>query len=114
MLCDKCLNKTICKYYDFLINAPMIVNIEYCEKINIKSTQPETMKNPNDNVKLLKFKEPIDYSKLDIPKEEDTADVTSFEQEERIIVDLFNHEEIKSCSITDILIGGNDDNEEEN
>lgn len=108
MLCDKCSNKSICKYYDFLVNAPMIIHIESCEKANIKSVQPINQ-NPNDNVALLKFKEPIDYSKIEginLEQEE-----TYEEEEERILVNLSECGEIESSSFSDILIGGNDDKE---
>ena len=31
MLCDNCSNKNICKYFAFLIKAPMIVEIKNCD-----------------------------------------------------------------------------------
>ena len=106
MLCDKCLNRTICKYYDFLKNAPMIINIESCEKARMTIEQP-TFKNPNDNVTLLNnFKQPIDYSKFNSPEEEEV-----FDDEERIIVDLSETTEEKGKSILDLLMEGENDND---
>ena len=101
MLCDKCLNRTICKYYAFFADAPMIVNIESCEKAIIPAEQP-TFKNPNDNVALLNFKQPIDYSQFNIPQEEDEA----IEDEEKVFVDLSQQAEEKEISMMDLLLEG--------
>ena len=81
MLCDKCLNRTICKYYAFFADAPMIVTIESCEKARMNVEQP-IFKNPNDNIALLNFKQPIDYSQFDIPQEEnDEINLDDFDVE---------------------------------
>ena len=99
MLCDKCLNKGICKYRSFLANAPMIVTIESCERFEAKQTIVHT--NPNDNVALLNFKEPIDYSKFNTKREEEIVE----EEEERVFVDLSEDHSNKVVSITDLLLG---------
>ncbi len=102
MLCDKCLNRTICKYYAFFADAPMIVNIESCEKVRMPAEQP-TFKNPNDNVALLNnFKQPIDYSQFNIQQEEEET----VEDEERVFVDLSQQTEEKETSIMDLLLEG--------
>ena len=103
MLCDKCLNRTICKYYAFFADAPMIITIESCEKANIPIEQP-IFKNPNDNIVPLNFKQPIDYSKFDIPQEEE-----EIEDEEKVFVDLSQPTEEKETSIMDLLLKGEDD-----
>ena len=100
MLCDKCLNRTICKYYAFFADAPMVINIESCEKA-IFNKQTE-MKNPNENIALLNFKQPIDYSQLDIPQEKEEID----ENEERVFVDLSQQTEEKEISMMDLLLEG--------
>lgn len=102
MLCDKCLNRTICKYYAFFADAPMIVNIESCEKAIMPAKQP-TFKNPNDNVALLNFKQPIDYSQFDIPQEENDETI---EDEEKVFVDLSQQTEEKEISMMDLLLEG--------
>ena len=99
MLCDKCLNKGICKYRSFLANAPMIVTIESCERYEGKPTIVHN--NPNDNVTLLNFKEPIDYSKFNTKQEEEIVE----EEEERVFVDLSEDHSNKVVSITDLLLG---------
>ena len=99
MLCDKCLNKGICKYRSFLANAPMIVTIESCERFETKQTVIHS--NPNENMTLLNFKEPIDYSKFDIKREEEITE----EDEERVFVDLSEDHGNKVVSITDLLLG---------
>ena len=104
MLCDKCLNRAICKYYAFFADAPMIVNIESCEKANFKTSYIKN--NPNDNVALLNFKQPIDYSQFNIPsQEEEEID----ENEEKITVNLSECAEPKYDSMLDILIGDDND-----
>ena len=80
MLCDKCLNRTICKYYAFFADAPMVINIESCEKAIMSVKQP-TLKDPNDNVALLNFKQPIDYSQFNIPQEENDEEYVSLDEE---------------------------------
>lgn len=103
MLCDKCLNRTICKYYAFFADAPMVVNIESCEKANFKTSCVKN--NPNDNIALLNFKQPIDYSQMGI-KEEKVEE----EPGEKITVDLSECNEPAHVDIMDLLIG-DDDNE---
>jgi hypothetical protein len=103
MLCVKCLNKTICKYYAFFADAPMVVNIESCEKANFKTNCVKN--NPNDNIALLNFKQPIDYSQMGI-KEEKVEE----EPGEKITVDLSECNEPEHVDIMDLLIG-DDDNE---
>lgn len=107
MLCDKCLNRTICKYYAFFADAPMIINIESCEKAIMSVEQP-IFKNPNDNVALLNFKQPIDYSQFNIPQEEDEA----IEDEEKVFVDLSQQAEEKEISMMDLLLEGENENVE--
>lgn len=99
MLCDKCLNKGICKYRSFLANAPMIVTIESCERFEGKQTIVHN--SPNDNVTLLNFKEPIDYSKFNTKQEEEIIE----EDEEKVFVDLSEDHSNKVVSITDLLLG---------
>ena len=102
MLCDKCLNRTICKYYAFFADAPMIVTIESCEKARM-TTEQLTFKSPNDNIALLNnFKQPIDYSKFNIPQDEEEID----EEEERVFVDLSQQTEEKEISMMDLLLEG--------
>ena len=107
MLCDKCLNRTICKYYAFFADAPMVINIESCEKAIMSVEQP-TFKNPNDNVALLNFKQPIDYSQFNIPQEEDET----IEDEEKVFVDLSQQAEEKEISMMDLLLEGENENAE--
>lgn len=104
MLCDKCLNRTICKYYAFFADAPMIINIESCEKASFKTSHVKS--NPNDNIALLNFKQPIDYSQLGI-KEETIEE----EPEEKITVDLSENNEPEHVTIMDILIGDGEEND---
>ena len=106
MKCDKSLKRTICKYYAFFADAPMIVNIESCEKAIMSVEQP-TFKNPNDNVALLNFKQPIDYSQFNIPQEEDDEII---EDEEKVFVDLSQQTEEKETSIMDLLLEGENEN----
>lgn len=101
MLCDKCLNKNICKYFAFFADAPMQITIENCEKY-MSNIKPSVIhQNPNDNVSLLQFKEPIDYSKFNLPQSEPEVQ----EDEERITVDLTEDHNCKVTSITDLLLG---------
>ena len=102
MLCDKCLNRTICKYYAFFADAPMVVTIESCEKARMAIEQP-TFKNPNDNVALLNFKQPIDYSQFDIPQKKDDETI---EDEEKVFIDLSQQTEEKEISMMDLLLEG--------
>ena len=107
MLCDKCLNRTICKYYAFFADAPMIVNIESCEKARMTIEQP-TFKSPNNNIALLNnFKQPIDYSKFNMSQDEEEID----EEEERVFVDLSQQTEEKEISMMDLLMEGENDND---
>ena len=107
MLCDKCLNRTICKYYAFFADAPMIVTIESCEKARFPAEQPK-FKNPNDNIALLNnFKQPIDYSKFDIPQEEEEE----IDEEERVFVDLSQQTEEKEISMMDLLLEGENEDD---
>ena len=107
MLCDKCLNRAICKYYAFFADAPMVINIESCEKARMIIEQP-TFKSPNDNVALLNnFKQPIDYSKFNISQDEEEID----EEEERVFVDLSQQTEEKEISMMDLLMEGENDND---
>ena len=100
MLCDKCLNRNICKYFAFIADAPMQITIDTCEKY-LSNVQP-VQQNPNDNVALLRFKEPIDYSKFNLPQ---TEQEVQEEEEERITVDLSEEHSCKVTSITDLLLG---------
>lgn len=102
MLCDKCLNKNICKYFAFFADAPMQITIENCEKYVSNNKPSTTYQNPNDNVALLHFKEPIDYSKFNLPQSEPEVQE---EEEERITVDLSEEHKCKVTSITDLLLG---------
>ena len=105
MLCDKCINRNICKYYSFFVDAPMQITIESCEKYKCNEKQNVIKyQNPNDNMALLKYKEPIDYSKLNLQQfEEETSQ--DDEEEERIVVDLSEQHVDKITSITDLLLG---------
>ena len=107
MLCDKCLNRAICKYYAFFADAPMVINIESCEKARMTIEQP-TFKSPNDNIALLNnFKQPIDYSKFNMSQDEEEID----EEEERVFVDLSQQTEEKEISMMDLLMEGENDND---
>lgn len=97
MLCDKCLNKGICKYRSLLANAPMVVTIESCERF--ESKQPVI--NNQNNQNAFKYKEPIDYSKFDIEQKEEIIE----EEEEKVFVDLSKDHSNKVVSITDLLLG---------
>ena len=107
MLCNKCLNKNICKYFAFFVDAPMIINIESCEKFAGKETPS------NNNIycptapEQFVFKTPIDYSKFRMPKTEDNVVPLDIEEteEERITVDLSQAHEDKVVSISDLLLG---------
>jgi hypothetical protein len=77
----------------------MIVTIESCERFQGK--QNIIHNNPNDNVALLNFKEPIDYSKFNTKQEEEIIE----EEEERVFVDLSEDNSSKVVSITDLLLG---------
>ena len=102
MLCDKCLNKNICKYFAFFVDAPMQIIIENCEKY-VSNIKPSTVSlNPNDDIALLRFKEPIDYSKFNLSQ---TDQEVQEEEEERITVDLSQVHENKVVSISDLLLG---------
>ena len=107
MLCDKCLNRAICKYYAFFADAPMVINIESCEKARMTIEQPR-FKSPNDNIALLNnFKQPIDYSKFNMSQDEEEID----EEEERVFVDLSQQTEEKEISMMDLLMEGENDND---
>ena len=97
MLCDKCLNRTICKYFTIFADAPMVINIESCEKAKFNEVKSNDVFQP-------KFKKPIDYSKFDIPQEEE-----EIEDEEKVFVDLSQPTEEKETSIMDLLLEGEDD-----
>ncbi len=99
MLCNNCSNRTICKYYAFFADAPMVIDIESCEKYSSKAQKNVPTHSYPDNT--LQFKEPIDYSKFNIPDKVTTID----EKEERITVDLSEDHSSKVVSITDILLG---------
>lgn len=104
MLCDKCLNKNICKYYAFFADAPMIINIESCEKYSTKQISSSDDKHhPEQFI----FKTPIDYSQFKQPEENITL-LENEEEVERITVDLSQEHNDKVVSITDLLLG--DDN----
>ena len=101
MLCNKCLNKNICKYFAFFVDAPMIINIESCEKFAGKETPSNNNIYCPTTPEQFVFKTPIDYSQFE--KQEDTE---SFEiEEERITVDLSQVHEDKVVSISDLLLG---------
>ena len=105
MLCDNCINKAICKYYAFLVAAPLEVKIESCEKF--VSKQPIQQQQHIQNSQFV-FKEPIDYSKFET--KDDTV-LLSNEEEEKITVDLSQAHDAKVVSITDLLLGEDEDNE---
>jgi hypothetical protein len=100
MLCDKCLNKNICKYFAFFVDAPMIVNIESCEKFAGKEI-PSNNNHIPSQPEGFAFKKPIDYSQFE--KQEETELLEA--EEERITVDLSQVHEDKIVSITDLLLG---------
>ena len=99
MLCNECRNKKICKYFSMLNNSPLTVEIKSCEAMD--PIQPNAIKN---NIRSA-FKQPIDYSVLNMKQEEEQID----EDEERILVDLSETEESKVLSFTDILLGDDND-----
>ena len=102
MLCDKCLNKSICKYYDLFRDAPMIINIESCEKAKFDTdVQPI-----RSSTSTLSIKKPIDYSQFNVDEVIEEIDET----EEKVLVDLSENKPAKVTSITDLLLGV-DDNE---
>lgn len=106
MLCDNCINKAICKYYAFLVDAPLEVKIESCEKF--VSKQPIQQQQQHIQNSQLVFKEPIDYSKFETKND---AILLSNEEEEKITVDLSQAHDAKVVSITDLLLGEDEDNE---
>ena len=107
MICDKCKNRTICKYYSFLLDAPMDYAINSCEKYIANKVEEQ----PRDN-NLLRFKQPIDYKQIDNTNDE----LNLYDnEEERIEVDLSEENHNNVLSITDILMGKEEeDNGEKN
>ena len=105
MLCNDCRNKKICKYYSMLNNGPLVVEIKSCEAMN-----PIT-KIVQDVQKPLTFKQPIDYSALNLDQTSDPID--DDDNEEKIFVDISESDESKVLSITDILLGGDNDGSKE-
>ena len=104
MLCNKCLNKNICKYFAFFVDAPMIINIESCEKFAGKEIPSNNNIHYPTAQEQFVFKTPIDYSQFEEQKENikllnDEAEV------ERITVDLSQVHEDKVVSISDLLLG---------
>ena len=104
MLCNKCLNKNICKYFAFFVDAPMIINIESCEKFAGKEIPSNNNIHYPTAQEQFAFKTPIDYSQFEEQKENikllnDEAEV------ERITVDLSQVHEDKVVSISDLLLG---------
>lgn len=106
MLCDNCINKAICKYYAFLVDAPLEVKIESCEKFVPKQSIQQQQQHIQNSQFV--FKEPIDYSKFET--KDDTV-LLSNEEEEKITVDLSQAHDAKVVSITDLLLGEDEDNE---
>lgn len=101
MLCNNCYNKSICKYYDIFRDAPMILEIKSCEKYSGAISSASVPQEP-------RVRKPIDYKALGIENE---LNIEENEDEERVIVDLSQETETKIVSITDLLLGGNDDEE---
>ena len=101
MLCDKCLNKNICKYFAFFVDAPMIVNIEFCEKFAGKEKPSNNNYYTPSQPEGFVFKKPIDYSQFETEEEKEVLE----EEEERITVDLSQVHENKIVSISDLLLG---------
>lgn len=101
MLCSNCHNKSICKYYDIFKDAPMILEIKSCEKFSGASPSASI---PQER----QIRKPIDYKSLGIDIKEDND---SKEDDEKIMVDLSQETESKIVSITDILLGGVDNEE---
>ena len=103
MLCDKCLNKSICKYRSFLANAPITITIESCERFETKQSNNSDLKITQFDrpIDVLQYKEPIDYSKFDIKREEEIIE----EDEEKVFVDLSEDHSSKVVSISDLLLG---------
>jgi hypothetical protein len=106
MLCKKCSNKNICKYYAFFADAPMVINIESCEKF-ISKEIPSNNNNHFATQDRLVFKKPIDYSEFETFKPENNEALFDIEEEEeeRITVDLSQTHENKVVSISDLLLG---------
>ena len=93
-----------CKYFAFVADAPMQITIDSCEKY-LSNVQP-IKQNPNDNVALLNFKQPIDYSQFNM-QSQDEEEID--ENEEKITVNLSECAEPKYDSMLDILIGDDND-----
>lgn len=109
MLCDNCSNKNICKYFAFLIKAPMIVEIKNCDNyINKNKHDIQEKQCTVKDDQLLRFKQPIDYSQFELP---DKAVFLNDEEEERITVDLSEDHSSKVVSISDILLGDKGEDE---
>lgn len=106
MICDRCKNRTICKYYAFLSDAPLEFTIESCEKYIGKSNTTNDHMPSNAEQTLFSFKQPIDYEKINGPEETVNTNI----DEERIEVDLSEETHSNVLSITDILMGNGDDN----
>lgn len=104
MLCDKCLNKNICKYFAFFVDAPMIVSIESCEKFAGKEIPSNNNIHYPTAQEQFVFKTPIDYSQFE--EQEENIKLLNDEAEvERITVDLSQVHEDKIVSISDLLLG---------
>jgi hypothetical protein len=103
MLCNKCLNKNICKYFAFFVDAPMIINIESCEKFTGKEIPSNNNQIPSQPEGFV-FKKPIDYSQFEEQKENIQL-LNDEAEEERITVDLSQVHEDKIVSISDLLLG---------
>ena len=103
MICEKCKNRAICKYYAFILDAPMIINIESCDKYINKIS---SVSRGNNNVASTKFRQPIEY-----PKE--IIEEVYEESDEKVFVDLSEEHNTKITSITDLLLGGNNEQKED-
>ena len=100
MICDKCQNRQICKYYAFIADAPMTFSIDSCDKYIGKNNMH---KNENNNTTQTLFRQPIEYPE----------DYKEDEPEEKVFVDLSEKHVNKVTSITDLLLGGRDDEQKE-
>lgn len=107
MLCNTCKNKHICKYYEYINNITIDVDIQVnkCELYsnnNIPSIHTE--ERPI-------YRQPLPSTYVD-PEENMTLLSTEDEEEERVYIDMNNiNNEPQSASIVDLFMRGENNND---
>lgn len=101
MICSKCKNKRICKYYDYIITIPIDITIDIssCENfegvgISQNNVQP-LFQNQQVETPMPRIRKPLD---IPVEKEEIPEDA------ERIIVDINNLPAEEDVSLFDSLL----------